>query len=101
GDPVYMMGHPRGLPLKTASGMVVKEPGPVNFRADVDAMRDSPGSPIFDAGHKLAGILVGGDSDWVLDEANGCLAAKPGSPKQETAVRIDRLPDPAGPWPKP
>lgn len=62
GQPVYVMGHPAGLPLKYAPGAKVRGFIDAFFTADLDTYMGSSGSPVFnDDTHELIGIVVHGD----------------------------------------
>jgi tetratricopeptide (TPR) repeat protein/V8-like Glu-specific endopeptidase len=67
--PLYMLGHPFGLPLKLAlSGEVQKANHPDFFGANIDAYTGNSGSPLFvhDSG-KLVGMHLRGIKDYVRD----------------------------------
>jgi V8-like Glu-specific endopeptidase len=70
-QPVYVMGHPCGLPLKYAPGATIKETNPNYFRADLDVYGSNSGSPVFCAEtHELIGIVSRGkvtDFRWTED----------------------------------
>lgn|GEM_PF-2501202 len=67
GEPLYLLGSPRGLPLKFAGGAEVKlvhSELPL-LRADVDAFQGNSGSPVLSSlDHRVVGILVRGKSDF-------------------------------------
>lgn len=66
--PLTVMGFSSGLPLKVDQGAVVREghPGAMDFFAlDSDTYEGSSGSPVFDADHLLAGVLVRGGDDYI------------------------------------
>jgi V8-like Glu-specific endopeptidase len=61
GQPIYMMGHPAGLPLKYVGGAIGREANKSFFSADLSVSMGHSGSPVFDNGtHKMIGILVRG-----------------------------------------
>ncbi|NIM13971.1 MAG: trypsin-like serine protease [Candidatus Aminicenantes bacterium] len=63
GQPVYVIGHPCGLPLKYAAGARVKAFENVYFSADLDVFSGNSGSPVFASNtHELVGIVVRGDN---------------------------------------
>jgi len=63
GQPVYVIGHPCGLPLKYADGANVQTVENVFFSADLDVFSGNSGSPVFsDDTHELVGIAVRGDT---------------------------------------
>lgn len=60
--PVYVIGHPCGLPLKYAPGICVTGNDAVCFRANLDVYSGNSGSPIFDSEtHEVIGMVVRGD----------------------------------------
>jgi len=62
-QPVYVMGHPSGLPLKYAPGAKVRGFKENFFSADLDTYMGSSGSPVFNANtHEVIGIVVHGDT---------------------------------------
>jgi len=61
-QPVYVIGHPCGLPLKYAAGARVKGVENAYFSADLDVFSGNSGSPVFNGNtHELVGIAVRGD----------------------------------------
>ena len=63
GHPVYVLGHPCGLPLKYAAGAQVSEVQTACFVADLDVFAGNSGSPVFHQHtHEVLGIVVQGDS---------------------------------------
>jgi V8-like Glu-specific endopeptidase len=61
GQPVYVIGHPCGLPLKYAAGAEVRKIEAAYFVADLDIYAGSSGSPIFDKNtHEVIGMVVRG-----------------------------------------
>jgi hypothetical protein len=62
-QPIYVMGHPSGLPLKYAPGAKVRGFEDAFFTADLDTYMGSSGSPVFNADtHEVIGIVVHGDT---------------------------------------
>lgn len=62
GQPVYVLGYPRGLPLKFAPGANIRQVFEASFAADLDIYSSNSGSPVFDAdNHKLIGLVTRGD----------------------------------------
>jgi V8-like Glu-specific endopeptidase len=67
GQPVYVIGHPSGLPQKYAPGADVRNNAKTEFfTANLDTYGGNSGSPVFneDTGD-VEGILVRGDTDFV------------------------------------
>lgn len=72
--PVYIIGHPDGLPLKYAGGATVtgNDPGAI-FLANLDAYGGNSGSPVFNAiTHDVEGVLVGGAPDYSFNPETMC-----------------------------
>jgi V8-like Glu-specific endopeptidase len=74
GQPVYVIGHPCGLPLKYAPGAKILSISKACFSADLDIYMGNSGSPVFNSDtHEVIGIVVRGDNrdfrwtgkDWV------------------------------------
>jgi hypothetical protein len=62
-QPVYVIGHPCGLPLKYAPGAQVKDIKEAYFAADLDVYSGNSGSPVFDRKtHEVIGLVVRGYS---------------------------------------
>jgi hypothetical protein len=61
GEPLYLIGHPIGLPAKLAdNGVVLDNHGADFFETDLDAMACNSGSPVFSAtGRDVVGVLTG------------------------------------------
>jgi hypothetical protein len=67
GQPVFVIGHPSGLPQKYAPGADVRSNSkPAFFTANLDTYGGNSGSPVFNEETGDAeGILVRGDTDFV------------------------------------
>ena len=62
GQNIYILGHPRGLPLKFAPGARIRKINSTTFNTDIDVYSGNSGSPVFDANsHQLIGIVGQGD----------------------------------------
>ncbi len=72
GDPLVVIGHPSGLPVKVAGGAAVRDPSPVGyFVANLDTYGGNSGSAVFNGRTGLVeGILVRGENDFVYKD--GC-----------------------------
>lgn len=72
GTPLFVIGHPAGLPTKVAGGAVVRDPSPNGyFVANLDTYGGNSGSAVFNASNGLVeGILVRGELDYVWKD--GC-----------------------------
>ena len=67
GEPLFVIGHPCGLPQKFAAGATVRSNAPsAYFVANLDTYGGNSGSPVF-SGHSYAleGLLVRGQKDFV------------------------------------
>lgn len=67
GDPLFVIGHPVGLPLKVADDAAVRDIGKdkAYFVANLDTYGGNSGSAVFNAKtNKIEGILVRGDQDF-------------------------------------
>lgn len=73
GDPLFVIGHPVGLPVKIAGNAHVRNTDPKYFYlADLDTFGGNSGSAVFNAKtRKIEGILVRGDRDFEPGPA-GC-----------------------------
>lgn len=73
GEPIFVIGHPMGLPLKVAGGAKVRDTSArYFFFSDLDTFAGNSGSAVFNARTKLIeGILVRGDKDFLPSPA-GC-----------------------------
>jgi V8-like Glu-specific endopeptidase len=67
GARVHIIGHPVGLPTKVATGARVRDNTPTPFFvANLDSYGGNSGSPVFNSQtHKVEGILVRGENDFV------------------------------------
>lgn len=99
--PLYIIGHPCGLPMKVASGAKVLsvEADKSFFKANLDSFGGNSGSPVFSATtSKVVGILVRGQADFIWDTAKGAMVAKvfpTTGPEGEEVTKITevRLPE--------
>jgi V8-like Glu-specific endopeptidase len=85
GEPLFVIGHPAGLPTKVAGGATVRAANPVErtpegqeiplkgfFRANLDTYGGNSGSAVFSARTGLVeGILVRGETDYYYTD-KGC-----------------------------
>ncbi|MBW2257530.1 MAG: trypsin-like peptidase domain-containing protein [Deltaproteobacteria bacterium] len=80
-EPIYVIGHPVGLPKKYADGATVRDnsPGPY-FVAPLDTYGGNSGSAVFSTNTALVegtplveGILVRGEADFVYNETLECV----------------------------
>lgn len=74
GEPVGVIGHPSGLPVKIAFGpdTKVKEHDGPWLKANLDTFGGNSGSPVVNMKGVVEGILVHGEQDYVFDAGNGC-----------------------------
>jgi V8-like Glu-specific endopeptidase len=66
GEPVFVIGHPSGLPVKYAGNATVLDSAPKEyFRSNLDTFGGNSGSPIFNANTGIVeGVLVRGGPDY-------------------------------------
>lgn len=75
GAPLFVMGHPLGLPFKMADRASVRNTDQKDgyFMADLDAFKGNSGSPVFNAvTGRIEGVLTAGDVDFDFRENGGC-----------------------------
>ena len=67
-QPVFVIGHPNGLPTKVAGGARVRDNAPAAmFRANLDTYGGNSGSPVINEhSREVEGILVNGVTDFFL-----------------------------------
>jgi hypothetical protein len=78
-EPATVVGFPSGLPAKIDDGAVVRSPRAAfgdYFALDADTFHGSSGSPVLDAQHRLAGIVVRGGIDYVDAADAGCAVSR-------------------------
>ncbi len=75
---LLVIGHPSGLPTKIADGAYVRAiDNSYFFQANLDTFGGNSGSPVFNVKTGLVeGILVRGETDYVLDQAPDCYRPK-------------------------
>lgn len=97
GDPVVVIGHPSGLPMKIADNARVNVTTWNTFRADLDTYGGNSGSPVFNQETGLVeGILVEGAQDYALDRSRQCLVSERREPtrsrdSKERAFKITKV----------
>lgn len=64
-EPVFIIGHPVGLPAKISSGANVRKNQHGYFTANIDSFEGNSGSAVFNENFEVAGILVRGEADFV------------------------------------
>ncbi len=73
GDPLFMIGHPLGLPMKIVDDGNIMQNGPGGITTSLDAFGGNSGSPIFSLKtKKVNGILVRGEADFNYNPTRGC-----------------------------
>lgn len=76
-DPIYVVGHPSGLPTKVADGAQVRRQEGAFFRANLDTYGGNSGSAVFNARtNEVVGILVRGEQDFSYDRIRQCYRSK-------------------------
>jgi V8-like Glu-specific endopeptidase len=72
GQKLFVIGHPSGLPMKYADGAKVFGVFNPYFSTNLDTFGGNSGSPVFNtATNEVEGILVRGDSDYLMSSHNG------------------------------
>ncbi|NIM13967.1 MAG: hypothetical protein GTO45_18130 [Candidatus Aminicenantes bacterium] len=62
-QPIYVLGHPEGLPLKYAPGSRIEQVNGACFGARLDIYCGNSGSPVFSTDtHEVVGMVVRGDT---------------------------------------
>lgn len=75
--PIFVVGHPTGLPTKIAPGANVRNNEDlVYFQANLDTFGGNSGSPVFNMNGEIEGILVRGEQDYVFDREKNCRVVK-------------------------
>ncbi len=74
GTPVFMIGHPLGLPLIYSGNALVNDIRNYrSFKATLDSFEGNSGSPVFNSKTlEVEGILVRGENDFVENSAKKC-----------------------------
>jgi hypothetical protein len=112
GDPLIVIGHPSGLPLKISNGAKVSR---MNWRelsiffstlfrkryyflANLDTYAGNSGSPVFNRETGLVeGLLIEGGDDFIMDEERGCSVSNRKSNSrwttEEMVYRITKIPE--------
>lgn len=102
GTPLFVIGHPAGLPTKVAGGATVRDPDPNGyFVANLDTYGGNSGSAVFNAQTGLVeGILVRGETDYTWNGScrvsnrcpdDGCR----GEDVTKVSAPLEHLPGPA------
>jgi hypothetical protein len=72
GEPLFVAGHPLGLPLKIDPLAEALASGAAGFDLVTDAYEGSSGSAVYDRDGRLVGLLTSGESDFDVDEETHC-----------------------------
>lgn len=71
GDPLVVIGHPAGLPMKVADGATVRKVNAQHLVANLDTYGGNSGSAVFNGvTGEVEGILVRGEMDFIYKD--GC-----------------------------
>jgi hypothetical protein len=91
--PVYVLGHPCGLPLKYVSDEPVKEIKQAFFSAELTIYGGNSGSPVFSSDiHEVVGIVVRGDMQDFRWTGKGWLSIRyPNSKLKSIAPQCTRV----------
>jgi V8-like Glu-specific endopeptidase len=73
GDPLFVVGHPSGIPTKIAGGAEVRSVQQGFFQANLDTYGGNSGSAVFNANTlEVVGVLVRGERDFSYDVQRQC-----------------------------
>jgi S1-C subfamily serine protease len=91
GEPLYLIGHPVGLPAKLAdNGTVRGDGGGDFFETDLDAMASNSGSPVFSAtARDVVGVLTGAPFGFV--SIGGKVISRFGHGEENIPVTVARI----------
>lgn len=71
GNPLLVIGHPAGIPVKISGGALVRSVNPKFYVANLDTYGGNSGSAVFnESTGEVVGILVRGETDFVYK--NNC-----------------------------
>lgn len=92
GDPVLVIGHPSGLPLKIADNAVAMTSALNTFRTNLDTYAGNSGSPVFNQKTGLVeGILIQGANDYV-NSGMGCnVSARRDDVRSDSKERVFKI----------
>lgn len=112
GDPLVVIGHPSGMPLKISDGAKVSRMSLEElmvfiktlfqkryyFLANLDTFAGNSGSPVFNRKTGLVeGLLIEGADDYIKDENRGCRVSNRKSNSrwttEEKVYRITKIPE--------
>ncbi|MGZ3788391.1 MAG: trypsin-like serine peptidase [Bacteriovorax sp.] len=66
GTPLYVLGHPSGLPMKYTDSATLNKNLDKVFESNLDVFGGNSGSPVFNANtNKVIGVVSQGHADWV------------------------------------
>lgn len=93
--PVYVMGHPMGLPLKYAAGASVRDNShEANFTANLNIYMGNSGSPVFDLHtHEVIGMVVKGEMRDFRWTGKGWMSIKYSDGKNAGCTRVSEFID--------
>jgi hypothetical protein len=75
-DPVFVIGHPSGLPTKIGGGAHIRRVSEAYFVSNLDTYGGNSGSAVFNAlTSEVVGILVRGDQDFGWNSEKQCTAS--------------------------
>jgi hypothetical protein len=77
GTPLYVLGHPSGLPMKYTDSAAINKNLEKVFESNLDVFGGNSGSPVFNAStNKVVGIISMGHADWVSRDGSSCKVEK-------------------------
>lgn len=97
GLPVFVIGHPSGLPLKFAKGATITTLQDRYLFANLATFSCNSGSPVFDTrGNRVAGVLDEGAADYVARGSCKVVNLLPQFPGKEGVTRVGVFHDEIG-----
>lgn len=92
GSRLAVIGHPVGLPMKTADDGRVKNTYGLTFKANLDTYGGNSGSPVFNLKTlEVEGILVQGKNDFESKEDEICYVSSYAKGKGEKVYKINKI----------
>jgi hypothetical protein len=89
-DPVVVIGHPMGLPMKIAGNASIRSKRSRYFFTDLDTYGGNSGSPVFNAITGLVeGILISGEEDFI--NAGQCFVSSEHGKGKEKVFNIRKI----------
>jgi len=72
-EEIFVVGNPSGLPTKISNKAQISDSSQKHFfTSNLDTFAGNSGSAIFNSSAEVIGILVSGETDYVLDQERSC-----------------------------